>query len=74
MSTSEILAELPKLSPAELQVIHERILELEAGREIEPSAEFSAAISEGMHSLKTEPVVTVDEARKSVAQWAGRSS
>lgn len=74
MSTSEILAELPKLSPAELQLIQERILDLEQGLEIEPSAEFSAAIAEGIHSSKAEPTVTVDEVRKKVAQWAGRSS
>lgn len=74
MSTSDILAELPKLSPAELQLIHERILDLEQGLEIEPSAEFAAAIEAGIESSKTEPAVPLAEARKKVAQWADRLS
>jgi hypothetical protein len=74
MSATEILEELPKLSPAELQIVHQRILKLEEEQEIEPSAELNAAIGEGMRSLETEPTVSLAEARQKVARWAGRSS
>ena len=70
----EILEGLSKLSPAELSLVHERILELEESCVIDPSAEFSAAIEEGLHSLKTEPAVSLEEARRKVALWSGRSA
>ena len=73
MSTAEILEGLSKLSPAELNLVHERILELEESHVIDPSAEFSAAIEEGLHSLRTEPTVSLEEARQKIAVWSGRS-
>jgi hypothetical protein len=74
MSATEILAELPRLSPAELQIVHQRIMELEERHELEPSAELNVAIAEGLRSLETEPTVSLEDARHKVAQWAGRSS
>jgi len=74
MSTSEILAELPRLSLAELQMVQERILDLNESQAIEPSAEFSAAIDAGLRSLASEPVVSPQEVRQKIAQWAGLSS
>jgi hypothetical protein len=74
MSAAEILEQLPKLSPVELQIVHQRILELEEAQEIEPGAELSTAIAEGLRSLQTEPTVSLEEARQKVTQWAGRSS
>jgi hypothetical protein len=73
MSASEILIELPRLTPAELELIQERILELEEARIIEPSPGLNAAIAAGLSSLENEPTVTLDEARPKVRQWAGRS-
>ena len=72
MSATEILEELSKLTPAELQLIHQRVLELEAAQEIEPSGELKTAIAEGLRSLETEPMVSLEEVRQKVAQWAGR--
>ena len=74
MSKTEILEELPKLSPTELQRIHERVLELEEAYQLEPSAELNTAIGEGVRSLETEPTVSLEEARQKVARWAGMSS
>ena len=74
MSATEILEQLPKLSPNDLQVVHERILELKEVHEIEAGAELNAAIALGLESLESEPTVTLDEARRKISQWAGRSS
>jgi hypothetical protein len=63
MSVAEILAELPKLPPTELQRILERILELEEPQEIEETPELLAAIDEGLRSLENEPTYTPDEVR-----------
>ena len=73
MSTIEILAELPKLSTDELLRIHQRILDLEEQRELEPSSEFSAGIEAGLRSLETEPAADAAEVRQKIAGWAGRS-
>jgi hypothetical protein len=74
VSTAEILEGLSKLSPVELELVHERILELEESCVIEPSAEFSAAIEEGMKSLRTEPSVSLEDARRKIAVWSGQSA
>jgi hypothetical protein len=74
VSATEILDELSKLSPVELNLVHERILELEESHVIEPSPEFSAAIEEGLQSMKTEPTLTVEEVRQEIAGWIGQSA
>jgi hypothetical protein len=72
MSATEILAELPKLSPDDLRIVHDRILELQEAQEIEPGPGLNAAIEEGMRSLKNEPLVSLEDARRDVSKWAGR--
>lgn len=74
MSATEILEGLSKLSPVELTLVHERILELEESHAIEPGAEFSAAIEEGLQSMRTEPGIGLEEAREKVQGWIGRSA
>ena len=74
MSTAEILEELPKLSPVELQHIHDRILELEEAQEVEETPELLAAVDEGLHSLENERTYTPDEVRAKIAQWTSKSS
>jgi hypothetical protein len=73
MSAAEILDELPKLTPIELQHIHERILELEEMQDVEETPELLAAIDEGQRSLETERAFTLDEARAKITQWTSRS-
>jgi hypothetical protein len=70
MSATEILNELPKLAPVELQRMHERILELEEAQEIEEPPELLAAVDEGMRSLENETTYTPDEVGARIAQWA----
>jgi hypothetical protein len=41
---------------------------------IEPSAEFNAAIEEGMQSLRNEPPVSLEEARAKIALWSAGSA
>ncbi len=74
MSAAEIMEELSKLSPDELTMVHERVLELEESYVIEPSPEFRAAIQEGLRSLRSEPTVTIEEVRGKLAVWSGRSA
>jgi hypothetical protein len=73
MSAAEILDELPKLTPVELQCIQKRILELEEAQEIEETPELLAAVDEGVRSLENEPTYTPDEVRARIAQWTSRS-
>jgi hypothetical protein len=74
MSALEILKELPKLTPVELQHIHERILELEEALEVEETPELLAAVDAGLRSLETERTYTADEARARIVQWTSKSS
>ena len=74
MSAAEILDELPKLTPVELQRVHERILELEEAQEIEETPDLLAAVDEGVRSLESEPTYTPDEVRARIAQWTSKSS
>ena len=73
MSAAEILNELPKLTPLELQHIHERILELEEEQQVEESPELLAAVDEGVRSLEGEQTYTPDEVRTKIAQWTSKS-
>jgi hypothetical protein len=74
MSAAEIIEELPRLSPDELMLVHERILELEDSYVIDPSPEFDAAIEEGLQSIKSEPALTLEEARSQLAVWRAQSA
>jgi len=74
MSAAEILSELPKLTPVELQHIHDRILELEDAQGVEETPELLAAIDEGLRSAESEPSYSVDEARAKITEWTSRSS
>jgi len=69
MSATEILAELPKLSPAELEAISRRAMELHRGQMVEASPELLAAIDEADEMFAQEGGVTVEEARRVAALW-----
>lgn len=72
MSTSEILEELPKLSPAELETIYRRAIELHQGQTIDASPELLAAIDEADQSAANGGDINLDEARRIVASWNTR--
>ena len=69
MSATEILDELPKLSPAELETIYRRAMELHQGRGVEATPELLAAIDEADTSFAKEGGVDLAEARRIVASW-----
>ena len=74
MSALEILNELPKLTPVELQHIQERILELEEAQQVEETPELLAAVDEGLKSLESERTYSVEEVRARIDQWTSRLS
>ena len=73
MSVAKILAELPKLDPAELQLVFERTLELHEKVLFVPSPELAAAIREA-EAEPEEDSIDIDKARSIVESWSSGSS
>lgn len=69
MSATEILDELPRLTPAELEIIYRRAVELHRGQGMEATPELLAAIDEADSSFAKEGGVNLAEARRIVASW-----
>ena len=69
MSATEILDELPRLTPAELEIVYRRAVELHQGQTVEASPELLAAIDAADESFAREGGVGVDEARRIAASW-----
>ena len=69
MSATEILDELPKLTPAELETVYRRAVELHQGQTVEASPELLAAIDAADESFAKEGGVSLDEARRIAASW-----
>lgn len=69
MSATEILDELPRLTPAELEIIYRRAVELHQGQTLEASPELLSAIDAADESFAKEGGVNVDEARRVMASW-----
>jgi hypothetical protein len=73
MSVSKILAELPKLDPAELQLVFERTLELHEKVLFVPSPVLAEAIREA-EAEPEEDSIDIDQARRIVESWSSGSS
>ena len=69
---TEILEELPRLGHSERQAILRRLIELDAGIDIEETPEMLAAIDAGVSSLETGFGVPLEQARQRIAGWATR--
>jgi len=69
MSTQEILEELPKLAPAELESIYRRAIELHQGLALEASPELLAAIDEADESFAKDGGIELSKARRIVESW-----
>ena len=69
MSATEILDEMPGLTPAELEIIYRRAVELHRGQQVEASPGLLAAIDEAGESFAKEGGVALAEARRIVASW-----
>ncbi len=65
MSTQEIIAELPNLSPQERETILHKLVSLDAG--FDPSPAMEEAIREGLRSLQEEKTYSADELRSRIA-------
>ena len=69
MSATEILDELTKLTPAELEIVYRRAVELHQGQAVEAGPELLDAIDAADESFAKEGGVDVDETRRIVASW-----
>jgi hypothetical protein len=72
MSATEILDELPNLTPSELESIYRRAMELHRGQMVDASPELLAAIDDADEAFAKDGGVTVAQARDIVASWSTR--
>ena len=70
MSVHEIIAELPKLSEEERELILRRLVDLDQPFEATPAMED--AIREGLRSLREEKTYSAAEVRSRIAAWTAR--
>ena len=70
MSVHEIIAELPKLSEEERQLILRRLVNLD--EPFEPTSAMEDAIREGLRSLREEKTYSAAEVRSRIAAWTAR--
>ena len=70
MSTQEILAELPKLSAEEREIILHQLVKLDF--EFEPSSAMETAIAEGLRSVREDTTYSAVELRSRIAAWTAR--
>jgi hypothetical protein len=76
MSFTEIVEELRKLSPEELEAVQRTLDEVRQahGQEIEETPELLAAIDEGEQSFREGPNITLEELREEMLSWKKRDS
>ena len=70
MSVHEIIAELPKLSEQERELILQRLVNLDAP--FEPTPAMEEAIQEGLRSMREEKSYSAAEVRARIAAWTAR--
>jgi hypothetical protein len=70
MSVQDIIAELPKLSEEERELILRRLVNLDQC--FDPTPAMEDAIREGLHSLREEKTSSAAEVRARIAAWAAR--
>ena len=67
MSVREIIAELPKLSDEEREMILQKLVNLD--EHFEPTPAMSDAIREGLRALAEEKTYSASELRARIAAW-----
>jgi hypothetical protein len=72
MSSTEILANLPALSPTELESVWQRAGQLLEGRILSASPELLAAVDEADASWDKEGGESIDEVRRKIRAWPGK--
>jgi len=70
MSVNEIIAELPKLSEQERDLVLRRLVNLDTP--FEPTLAMEDAIQEGLRSLRDEKTYSAAEIRSRIAAWTAR--
>ncbi|PYK35483.1 MAG: hypothetical protein DME54_04640 [Verrucomicrobia bacterium] len=70
MSVQDIIAELPKLSEDERELILRRLVNLDEC--FEPTPAMEDAIREGLRSLREEKTYSAAEVRARIAAWTAR--
>jgi hypothetical protein len=70
MSVREIIAELPKLSDQEREMVLEKLVNLETG--FDPTPAMSEAIREGLSSLNEKKTYSAADLRSRIAAWTAR--
>jgi hypothetical protein len=70
MSVREIIAELPKLSDEEREMILQKLVNLD--EHFEPTPAMSDAIREGLHALTEKKTYSTAELRERIAAWTAR--
>ncbi len=70
MSVHEIIAELPKLSEEERELILRQLVNLE--EPFEPISAMEDAIREGLRTLREEKSYSAAEVRSRIAAWTAR--
>ena len=70
MSVHEIIAELPKLSEEERELLLRKLVNLE--KPFEPTPAMEDAIREGLRSVREEKTYSAAEVRSRIAAWTAR--
>jgi hypothetical protein len=70
MSVQDIIAELPRLSEEERELILRRLVNLD--KPFEPTPAMEDAIREGLRSLREEKTYSAAEVRSRIAAWTAR--
>ena len=72
MSSKEILANLPALSPSELEAVWQTAGQLLEGSTLSASPELLAAVDEADASWEREGGAPIEEARLKLHSWPGK--
>jgi len=72
MSTSEILAQLPALTPDDLETIWQTAGKLLEGRALTASPELLAAVDEADASWEKEGGMPIEDARRTIGSGPGK--
>ena len=72
MSVTDIIQELPKLSPEDRNRLRQE-LEERYMQDFEETPEILAAIDEGLRSLKEEGTITLEQLREEMRTWTFNS-
>ena len=73
MSFTQLIEELEKLSPDELDLVQAKLDALQ-NEHIEETPEMLAAIDEGLRSLREEGTITIEELGRRMKSWNFKSS